>query len=283
MKWIYYILIKPMSLLPLAVTYRLSDVLSLLIQYVFRYRLSVVQDNISTTLTHLDAAAQRRIIRTFYRHFTDLIFESIRLFSMPERELRRRIKMINPSVIDDYYAKGQSVIAVGGHYGNWEMFAVSTNLLLAHQVIGIYTSLSNAFMDHKLRSSRSRYGVHLAAKKEVKEYFANPLHDTYGVFFGADQSPSKGKKAFKTDFLGRKTRVQFGVEKYAVGHNLPVIFFELRRVGRGKYEVTFDDLCSNPAATNYGDITLLHVHRLEQQILREPGYWLWSHRRWKGM
>jgi KDO2-lipid IV(A) lauroyltransferase len=283
MNLLYYLILKPLSYLPLAVTYRLSDVLRILLQYVVRYRRRVVEDNISSTLIHLSPAEQRRVVRRFYRHFTDLVFESIRLFAMPQQELQRRMVFTNPEVINDYHDKGQSVIAVAAHYGNWEMFAVATNCSIDHQVVGIYTPLADKFMNAKMQQSRSRFGVHLISKKEVKPYFHAPQHQPFAMFFGADQSPSLNRQAYTTTFLGRETRVQFGVEKYAVEYGLPVVFFELRRVKRGHYEVFLTDMMSPPDDYDYGTITRAHTALLEQQILAEPAYWLWSHKRWKGM
>lgn len=283
MRVLYYLLIRPMSWLPLAITYRLSDIVALILQYVVRYRRQVISDNISTTLTHLSVQEQRRVVRRFYRHFSDLIFESIRLFSMSKDELQRRMVFVNPEVINRYYDAGQSVIAVAGHYGNWEMFAIATNCSIKHQVVGIYTPLSSAFMDAKMHQSRSRFGVHLISKQSVKPYFADPQHQPFAMFFGADQSPSLSRKAYTTTFLGRDTRVQFGVEKYAVEQDLPVVFFEIRRVRRGHFEVHLTDLVPRPSETAYGAITEAHTAILERQILAQPSYWLWSHKRWKGM
>jgi KDO2-lipid IV(A) lauroyltransferase len=31
----------------------------------------------------------------------------------------------------------------------------------------------------------------------------------------------------------------------------------------------------------WGQITEAHTSRLEQEIVRHPQYWLWSHKRWK--
>ncbi|NJN43059.1 MAG: hypothetical protein HC811_13350 [Flammeovirgaceae bacterium] len=50
---------------------------------------------------------------------------------------------------------------------------------------------------------------------------------------------------------------------------------------RGYYEMSFEDVCANPLDTKYGEITEKVTQMAEADVLREPAYWLWSHKRWK--
>ena len=36
-----------------------------------------------------------------------------------------------------------------------------------------------------------------------------------------------------------------------------------------------------PETMKWGEITEMHTRYLEQEILKKPQYWLWSHKRWK--
>jgi KDO2-lipid IV(A) lauroyltransferase len=36
-----------------------------------------------------------------------------------------------------------------------------------------------------------------------------------------------------------------------------------------------------PKETKYGEITEKHTQILEQDIIKKPEFWLWSHKRWK--
>jgi KDO2-lipid IV(A) lauroyltransferase len=64
-------------------------------------------------------------------------------------------------------------------------------------------------------------------------------------------------------------------------YNTAVVYYEVRRVKRGYYEVDVTLICENAAETAEMEITDKHVQLLEQSIRRNPQYWLWSHRRWK--
>jgi KDO2-lipid IV(A) lauroyltransferase len=82
-------------------------------------------------------------------------------------------------------------------------------------------------------------------------------------------------------FLNQDTAVMFGTEKYAKEYNYPVIFAGVNKIKRGMYEIWFELLEENPLDTPHGEITEKHTRRLEQQILAQPEYYLWTHKRWK--
>jgi KDO2-lipid IV(A) lauroyltransferase len=278
----YYFIILPISWLPFCVLYRLSDGLFYLIYYLIRYRRKIVYRNLINSFPDKSRTDIAQLAKKFYRHFCDLIVESVKLFTISREELLRRCKFINRELLDAFYDSGQSIIIVAGHYNNWEMLAQVCNLQMKHQAVGIYTPLSNAFFEKKFAASRGRYQVVLLPKNEVKKYFEDNKDLLTAVIFGNDQSPSlHTKKVYWTGFLNQDTAVMFGSEKYAKAYNYPVIFMFIDKVKRGHYTVSFELLEENPASTTYGEITEKHTRRLERQILAQPEFYLWTHRRWK--
>ncbi|MDZ7605413.1 MAG: hypothetical protein U5K79_07445 [Cyclobacteriaceae bacterium] len=111
----YYLLLKPLSWLPLRVLYLLSGFMFFLIYYVTRYRKSVVMKNLTNSFPEKNPGEIEEIARAFFIHLCDVIVESVRLFSMPLSEVRRRFKITNTEILDEYYKQGKSVILVGGH------------------------------------------------------------------------------------------------------------------------------------------------------------------------
>ena len=97
----------------------------------------------------------------------------------------------------------------------------------------------------------------------------------------SDQSPSNPHKSYWTQFLGRDTAFLYGAEYFARKYNYPVLYYSVRKVKRGYYEVTFSPLCEKPEEVPQYSIVENYVRRLEQEIQAAPQYWLWSHRRWK--
>jgi KDO2-lipid IV(A) lauroyltransferase len=219
--------------------------------------------------------------RKFFQHLMDLVFESFKLFSISKSEVERRVIYTNPEVVNNYFDRGQSVIIAAGHYNNWEYVAASLDIPLKHQTFGIYKKLSNPYFDGKMIESRGRFGMKLISTKEVKESFAREKNNLTAFVFGFDQSPSPVSVPYWIKFLNQDTAAQFGTEKYAKEYEFPVIYGRMNKVKRGYYKFEFEEVCVKPSATIHGEITERINYLLEEDIRRQPEFWLWSHKRWK--
>ncbi|MBX2927660.1 MAG: lysophospholipid acyltransferase family protein [Saprospiraceae bacterium] len=278
---VYYLIVKPLSLLPLPALYLLSDFLYVVLYHLAGFRKKVVWSNLTGAFPDKPERDLRRIMRLFYRHFCDLLVESIRMFSMSKEEGIRRCKLVNPEVLETHYNAGRSIILVAGHYNNWELAAMAFDLQAPHKTIGIYTPLTNPFFEKKIQTSRGKYGMIMLPKQRTAEFFEEQRDRLNLYLMGADQSPTYAKKVYWMTFLGRETAVAFGTEKYAKQYDYPVVFGHIRKVRRGIYEMWFEDVETQPLTAPHGRITEAHTRVLEQDILAAPQYWLWTHKRWK--
>lgn len=279
---VYYLLIKPLSLLPFFILYWASDVIYFLVYRVAGYRKKIVLGNLRNSFPEYSENEINKLASSFYRHFADLLVESLKITSISRKNALKRCVLLNPEVTDDIYNRGEHVILIGGHYNNWEMLAVAIDMQIKHRAVGIYTPLTDKFMDRKINSSRTKFGLELLSKYVSKDYLSSDHDELKGIIFGADQSPHiDAPRFYWTKFLNQDTAVQFGAEKYAVEKNYPVVFAYITKVKRGHYEIRMELLENNPKDTEYGYITEKHVQRLEKQIVEQPEYYLWTHKRWK--
>ena len=278
--FLYYGILIPFSWLPYRILYFISDGLYVLLYRLFSYRKTVVLQNIANSFPEKSHLEHLEITDRFYRHLCDLIVESIKVFSISDEEVQRRMQVINPEFINRFYQEGRSVILAGGHYNNWELFAVAIDRAIKHQAVALYKPFTNAYFDKKMCESRGKYGLKMVSTKKTKEEF-EMNHDLRAIIFGIDQSPNNHRNAYWSTFLHQDTGMMFGVEKYAKEFNLPVIYARINKVKRGYYTFEFVDAIEYPLNTAYGEITLKTNRLLEQDITQQPEFWLWSHKRWK--
>ncbi len=99
----YYLFLKPLSLLPLPVLFRFSDVLYVVLYHLLGWRKKVVYGNMSRSFPEKSEQEIRRLMRAFYRHLCDVMVESIRMFSMSKEELIRRCRVKNPELFGKYF------------------------------------------------------------------------------------------------------------------------------------------------------------------------------------
>lgn len=278
---LYYLVLKPLSYLPLSILYGISDFLYLVLYRVIKYRQKVVRTNLENSFPEKSTKEIVDIERKFYHHFFDLIVESIRLFSISENELKKRNKLLNPEVMNQLYDEGKSVILTGGHYNNWETGAAILSTQVKHHIVGIYAPLSNQFFNTEILKSRERFGMEMLSKKIVKAGFEKNKDILSAIIFATDQSPTYSKSVHWTTFLNQPTAVLLGSELFAREYNYPVVFMYVTKVKRGYYEMEAKVVEKNPAQTTDGEITEKHTRWLEAQIRETPQYWLWTHKRWK--
>ena len=276
---LYYCVVYPLSLLPLWILYRISDVLFLLFMSILPYRKKVVQSNIEKSFPDLSPRDQAVLVRGFYRHFSDLLIESIKNLSISKEELLRRMKVVNPEVLQVLEQSGKSVLIVSGHFNNWEWFITAQALLVPFESYGIGMPLSNGFWDKKLTERRQRFGLTVVNAQNYKEMFEQ--EKAVSVLVLTDQAPADARKSYWMEFLHQPSPVLFGVEQMANEFDLTVVYFSMKKIKRGQYSVEFQILTEDPKSLLYGALTEKHVQLLEESIIDQPCNWLWSHKRWK--
>lgn len=278
---LYYCVILPISYLPFWILYRISDFFYLIIYHLVGYRKKVIRANLQKSFPEKTKKELKKIESKFYAHFCDLVVESIKAFTISKETAQIRMKDRNIEIINQFKKQNKQVVLVGGHYGNWELFAITIGMALEYKPLALYTPLQDKFINEKITNSRSKYGLEMLAIQEIKNKMNEINQDLYVTIFGADQSPRKSQKAYWMTFLNQETGVQFGTEKFAKEFKAVVIFANIYKVKRGYYEVQYDLICEDASQTNYGFITETHTKMLEKVINNEPEYWLWSHKRWK--
>ncbi len=278
---LYYIVILPLSIMPYWYLYAWSSFLYFVLFHIVGYRKKVVYSNLKNSFPDKTDKEIDKIARGFYKHLCDLVVESIKHFTVSKKQVMKRMKVVNPELINEFHKQGRSVILAGGHVNNWELLALAIDDQIEHKTIAIYKTLRNRFWDKKMRDSRQKYGLWMVSTKKITEVFEDTRSDVTATIFGTDQSPSSAKKAHWVKFLNQDTAVLFGTELYAKKYNMPVLYGEMRKVKRGYFEIEFSVVTDNPESTREGEITEKHTACLEQTILKDPQYWLWSHKRWK--
>jgi KDO2-lipid IV(A) lauroyltransferase len=278
---LYYIVVFPISLLPLPVIYFFTNGIYFVFAYIFPYREKVIIKNLKNSFPDKNEKEIQQIKRKFYKHFCDILAEGIKNLSISKEELKRRVKIKNPEILEELYKKNKNVLLVSGHFNNWEWLITSQNFLFSHQAVGIGMPLSSKFWDKKLNERRSRFGIHVIHAKIVHEYFSKKHEKPFATLILSDQSPGDAKKAYWMQFLNQETAVLFGCEQLAHTYDQAVVFFIVNKIKRGYYEIELQVITENPKNCSWGEITEKHATLLENEIQKNPQFWLWSHKRWK--
>ena len=271
------------SLLPLRVLYGFSWLMRGLLYHVFRYRVNVVRNNLRNAFPEKPEGWIRKTERAFYRHFSDVMVEVVKLRSMSFPNLKKRCIYSERSVelMNKYYDQGRSIMIVLGHVCNWEWAGSAYPLYCKHQIITAYRPLRNKAFDKDTLKMRQRTGNILASMKTLAREMLKNRSGVIATALIADQTPPPDN-AFWIDFLNQPTPFFKGTEILSQKFNTPLLWGSVKRIKRGHYYIDFELITENPASFKTpGELTRLHASFLERDIKNQPDSWLWSHRRWK--
>lgn len=269
------------SLLPIWILYIFSDILYLVVYKIIRYRRNVVSINLSKSFPNKSNEELKEIQNKFYKHFFDVIVESIKAVSAPESFLRNKVIFKNIELFDKYYEKNRSIVLAVSHYGNWEWGILGISLNAKQKFMGVYKKLNNTFFNDFMNKTRAKFDADLVEMNQSYRYLINKKEECKIIGLLADQSPVKNETNYWTKFLNQETSVYLGPEKISKKFKYPVLFCSMNKVKRGYYEVFIEELCTSPEKTSKGKITSLYLRKMEEKINEQPQYWLWTHRRWK--
>tara|TARA_R110002072_G_scaffold231054_1_gene388424 strand:+ start:149 stop:1069 length:921 start_codon:yes stop_codon:yes gene_type:complete len=280
--YLTYPLIWLISRLPMSILYLISDFFYVLIYYVFGYRKKVILQNISYAFPEKTEEEKQKIAKKFYKHFTDIMIESIKSFSISEKEILKRYTYKNPELVNKFAKEGKSIALVSAHLANWE-WSISTPLVLDINLFGAYNKLRNETFEKTLRESREKFGITGATTanfiKLIKSNFENNIQGAYILL--SDQSPHIEKTFHWGTFFGVKVPVHTGAEMLAKKNDLVVINYRAKKIKRGYYETDFELITDNPKEYKDYEITDKFLRITERNITEQPEFYLWSHNRFK--
>lgn len=271
----------PISWLPLSILYLISDLIYLLLYRAFAYRKTVVRENLTKSFPEKSLDEIKEIEKAFYKHLADIFVEGLKVISIRKNNLLKRYRCINPELITPYFQEPKSLILVSAHYNNWEYMVASLGLQFDFHGVGVGKRMSDKAFESFMHERRTRYGTEVCYNDNTTETFENNLGRPTVYMLLADQNPNDENKSYWLSFLNQDTATIYGPEYLAKKYDFPVFYYTVNKVRRGYYEFELSLIENNPQASKYGDITESHFKTLENNIIRRPEFWLWSHRRWK--
>lgn len=273
------------SLLPLRLLYVFSDILYFPLYYCVRYRRKVVRDNLVSSFPEKSTDEIIRIEKRFYSFFCDCIVETIKLFSISKKQLRKRMKFEGMEQITETFDAGRSCSIYLGHYCNWEWIStLPFQLNRPNEICGqVYHPLENKSFNQLFLYMRERCGAVSVQMddtfKTIRSWKKNGQQNLMGYI--SDQVPGYNNIHYWTDFLNHDTPVFTGAERISRIADTAVFYTDVRRIKRGYHVCYFVKIADSLKGLPQFYATEQYFRLLEESIQRAPEYWLWSHKRWK--
>ena len=272
--------IRLLSRMPWFILVGISNLMYLLVYRIGRYRYSVVSRNLLNSFPEKSDQERKQLARRFYRGFFDFIIETLKLLTLSEKGIRKRVTFSNPEIFDEIEGDGACIV-LGTHFLNWEIYVTASDEKLSRQLVFGYQKLNNAFFNKLIYIIRTKFGGEGMIRHETAKTILKGRKDHKFFYILGDQAPVGKAKRYWTRFLNQKTSFYHGVGQISKLSQLPVLILLPRRKERFTYEVEFAWINKVPGSMESEEILDKYIDLLEQQIVKYPEDWLWTHKRWK--
>ena len=273
--------LRALGRVPLPLMYALATMFAFLMRDLLRYRTAVARENLRHALPELSAAARRRLLRRHYQRFAEVLFELPRVAVMSAAELRTRLRLPDSPVLHAEFARGQSVLVLAAHQGNWEWLLQAMALDMGVPFLAAYKPPHSARAERLMLELRGRFGVRMVAGKRLLREVLRRRGTVHAIGMVADQMPTSSAGRVWLQFLGRDTAFFPGPAEVARLGGYSAYFLALRRIRRGCYEARFEPLAAAGEVLDVPAFTARYAARVAALIRADPEDWAWTHRRWK--
>lgn len=254
------------------------------------YRRKVVYANIDSVYgNQLTPALKKHLAKAFYSHLATSLKEAFQLRRMSEEALRAQVEVRGHQHLLDIAEKGNGVLVLTGHFGNWE-FAPLGGILNFKQFQGhfhfIRRTLGSKRLEHILFRRYYEAGLHVIPKKNSLDLVSQALDKNHAVVFVLDQHAGiSNRDGIAVEFFGKKAGTYRSLATLSRNTGIPVVPAAGFRLPNGKhvlefYEPIYWEDHENTQEALYRN-TLKYNQALERIILANPHQWMWVHKRWK--
>ena len=293
-------LMAVLSALPLRLHWASAHLVGWIANHLVRYRRKVVCENIDRSFPDAPEHLRKRYVRDFYRHFGRLVCETIWFSHTTARRMERSqiVSAVNPEESARLQSVAPGTIILAGHYANWELLFGFEHFALPEgsadsyafkrsNVAMVYKKLNSPLWDEIFRECRLRllgtdfenYIESAGILRHVVEHHG----DGYFYMFDTDQRPYANAKAvMDVEFMGQPAQTMYAGAGVAHKYGLAVSYLSMTRKPSGKgYLCELKTICDDASKMEVQQIMDEFYRLLEADIRKDPGEYLWSHKRWK--
>src|SRR5215208_5023047 len=182
-------------------------------------------------------------------------------------------------------AYGEKLIYYTGHLGAWELTSFGVSLF-GHPLTFLVRRIDNPQIERLVDRVRTRFGNKTIDKLTAARPMLKILRSGKSALGLLPDLNTLDDEAIFIDFFGVPAATNFLMAKLALRTNTPIIpFFAPWSEEKGKYLLIVEPPVSfertDDEDENVRRLTLSLTQRIENQIRRYPGQWLWIHKRWK--
>jgi KDO2-lipid IV(A) lauroyltransferase len=224
----------------------------------------------------------RDTARRVFENFGKVLFEVCWSWHLGEKKLRRYFRTVGLIHMQRACRQDRGVLALTGHFGNWELLSVVVTFL-DRPISIVYRPLDFSPLNRFAEAFRRRFGADLIHRRKAIRRILSNLKEGGIVAILLDQSVDWYEGVF-VDFFGRRTCTNQAMARIALKTGAPVVPVVLIREEHGFTAAFLPEIPLVRTGDAIKDVetnTENYNRAIESIIRKHPDQWFWVHRRWK--
>ena len=278
------IVISVIQIMPIEMCARMCRFLAWLVCDKIGFRRKVIRENV---LGVYPDASEERIAHLSREMWYHLFLMTCEIAHAPRKihdtNWRKHVFIRDKVRMTEYLIDYRPLIAVSGHFGNFEMAGYVTGLL-GMPSYTVARKLDNEYLDQFLNRFRERNGQFILPKDGSAPAVEKVLASGGILTILGDQHA--GTKGCWIDFLGRPAACHKAIALFTLSGNAPMMVSYCKHTDKPlHFEIgcagVADPLDLEGSLRDVKALTQWYNDRMGDAILAEPEQFWWVHRRWK--
>jgi KDO2-lipid IV(A) lauroyltransferase len=286
MRWLEFAIVRAVAgavrLLPMRVVRAAGALLGSAAFALDRFHRRIALDNLAHAFPSKSAAERRALARAMFSHFGSLLLELMKFGALTRDEMLRLIECDGEERVWQAYQQGRGVLFFTGHFGYWEMQAI-TQPLRVRPVSVLARPLDNPRLHEMLERIRTRTGNSVIYRQGAIRKVLRELATNRGIALLIDQHLHTPDAVY-VDFFRRPAATTSALAALALRTGAPVIPVFALPLPHGRYRFVYEHPVEPPdgdSSDAVREFTQRCTDVLEMYVRRNPELWLWMHRRWR--
>jgi KDO2-lipid IV(A) lauroyltransferase len=246
-------------------------------------RRGVVERQIAAAFPELTPAEVEQVARRSYDSLGRTSIETAVLPGASREEVLARVERVEGwELVEAALAKGNGLLIVTGHLGNWE-FGGAYFAARGVAIDVVTRGMANPIFDAYITRTRRQIGMEVIHDKDAVRRTPRSLRDNHAIAFVSDHD-ALGLASTFVPFFGRPAKTPRGPAVFALRFEVPTVFVGVLRQPSGRYAILIEPVEVERTGDRDVDIdaiVLRYTQILERLVREYPAQYFWQHRRWR--
>lgn len=228
------------------------------------------------------SAELKRTARESFIHFGEFLAEINKFPRLKEEKKSKLFLVEGEENLLEALSKEKGVLLFSAHYGNWEIAPYF--LTKKGKMSVVARPLDNKRLEAQLLKLRESLGTKVIYKHQATKQILQSLRENRMIALLIDQNVLKSQAVF-VDFFGKKAATTPSLAAFFLRTRAPLLPVFCYPTSSHTYQLKIFPPLKISLEEDYDrdilKITQICTMIIEDQIRKNPSYWLWFHNRWK--